>query len=72
MFTGLIEEVGKVKNITYLKDSAKIEVNCNNVIGDLKIGDSISVNGACLTAIDVIDSGFTADVMTKTLELTPS
>ena len=70
MFTGLIEEVGKVKNITYLKDSAKIEVNCNNVIGDLKIGDSISVNGACLTAIDVIDSGFTADVMTKTLELT--
>ena len=70
MFTGLIEEVGKVKNITYLKDSAKIEVNCNNVIGDLKIGDSISVNGACLTAIDVTDSGFTADVMTKTLELT--
>ncbi|CAB4760338.1 MAG: riboflavin synthase [Actinobacteria bacterium] len=70
MFTGLIEEVGKVKNITYLKDSAKLEINCNNVIGDLKIGDSISVNGACLTAIDVIDSGFTADVMTKTLELT--
>jgi riboflavin synthase len=70
MFTGLIEEVGKVKNITYLKDSAKIEVNCSNVIGDLKIGDSISVNGACLTATDVTDSGFTADVMTKTLELT--
>ena len=70
MFTGLIEEVGKVKNITYLKDSAKLEINCNNVIGDLKIGDSISVNGACLTAIDVTDSGFTADVMTKTLELT--
>ncbi len=70
MFTGLIEEVGKVKNITYLKDSAKLEINCNNVIGDLKIGDSISVNGACLTAIDVTDSGFTADVMTKTLEMT--
>lgn len=70
MFTGLIEEVGKVKNITYLKDSAKLEINCNNVIGDLKIGDSISVNGACLTATDVKDSGFTADVMTKTLELT--
>lgn len=70
MFTGLIEEVGKVKNITYLKDSAKLEINCNNVIGDLKIGDSISVNGACLTATDVTDSEFTADVMTKTLELT--
>ena len=70
MFTGLIEEVGKVKNITYLKDSAKLEIYCNNVIGDLKIGDSISVNGACLTATDVTDSGFTADVMTKTLELT--
>ncbi|MBM3731365.1 MAG: riboflavin synthase [Actinobacteria bacterium] len=70
MFTGLIAEVGKVQNITHLKDSVKIEVSCNNVTGDLKIGDSISVNGACLTTTNVTDSGFTADVMKKTLELT--
>ena len=70
MFTGLIQEVGKVKNITYLENSAKIDIGCSNVNVDLKIGDSINVNGACLTATDVTSQGFSADVMIKTLELT--
>ena len=70
MFTGLIQEVGVVKNIITQKDSAKIEINCSSSKDELKVGDSIAVNGACLTATEVTDFGFTADVMTKTLELT--
>lgn len=70
MFTGLIQEIGVIESITNLKDSAKISVKCSDVKVELKVGDSVSVNGACLTATEITKSGFTVDVMTKTLELT--
>ena len=70
MFTGIIQEVGKVKEITRSTDFAQIEITCNQVLTDLSIGDSISVNGACLTATKINTTSFEADVMIKTLELT--
>jgi len=70
MFTGLIQEVGKVKEITKSQDFAQIEILCSQVLTGLVIGDSIAVNGVCLTATKVNSDSFQADVMIKTLELT--
>jgi riboflavin synthase len=70
MFTGIIQEVGKVKEITRSKDFAQIEFTCGQVLSNLNIGDSIAVNGVCLTATKINTTSFEADVMIKTLELT--
>ena len=70
MFTGIIQEVGKVKEITRTTDFAQIEITCGQVLSKLNIGDSIAVNGVCLTATKINTVSFEADVMIKTLELT--
>jgi len=70
MFTGIIQEVGKVKEITKSTDFAQIEITCGQVLSKLNIGDSIAVNGVCLTATKINTVSFEADVMIKTLELT--
>jgi len=70
MFTGIIQEVGKVKEITRSTDFAQIEITCGQVLSKLNIGDSIAVNGVCLTATKINSVSFEADVMIKTLELT--
>jgi len=70
MFTGIIQEVGKVKEITRSTDFAQIEITCGQVLSKLNIGDSIAVNGVCLTATKINTVSFEADVMIKTLELT--
>jgi riboflavin synthase len=70
MFTGIIQEVGKVKGITKSQDFAQIEILCSQVLTGLIIGDSIAVNGVCLTATKVNTDSFQADIMIKTLELT--
>jgi riboflavin synthase len=70
MFTGIIQEVGKVKEITRSTDFAQIEISCGQVLSNLNIGDSIAVNGVCLTATKINTVSFEADVMIKTLELT--
>ena len=70
MFTGIIQEVGKVKEITRSTDFAQIEITCSQVLSKLNIGDSIAVNGVCLTATKINTVSFEADVMIKTLELT--
>jgi riboflavin synthase len=70
MFTGIIQEVGKVKDITRSTDFAQIEITCGQVLSKLNIGDSIAVNGVCLTATKINTVSFEADVMIKTLELT--
>ena len=69
MFTGIIQEVGKVKEITRFTDFAQIEITCGQVLSKLNIGDSIAVNGVCLTATKINTVSFEADVMIKTLEL---
>ena len=70
MFTGIIQEVGKVKEIIRSTDFAQIEITCGKVLSHLNIGDSIAVNGVCLTATKINTVSFEADVMIKTLELT--
>lgn len=66
MFTGIIEEIGKVKSITH-GEWTKITIYCNKVIKETKIGDSIAVNGVCLTVTDISNGSFTADIMPETI-----
>lgn len=70
MFTGLITEVGSISAITHGSDSAVLEITAPNTAKNVAIGDSIAVNGVCLTATSISDTGFTADVMVQTLKMT--
>lgn len=70
MFTGIIQEIGKVKEITKSTDFAQLEITSSRLLAELKIGDSIAVNGVCLTATKLNAMSFEVDVMIKTLELT--
>lgn len=67
MFTGLVEEVGQVRRITRDTHSAVIEIACHTVLEGTKIGDSIAVDGICLTVTALSAEGFSADVMHETL-----
>lgn len=67
MFTGIIEELGKVSAFERHSDGAKISVTAGIVTEGTKDGDSIAVNGVCLTALGVTAGGFTADVSEETL-----
>jgi len=68
MFTGIIEELGKIASLEKHAEGAKIRIAANIVTKDTNEGDSISVNGVCLTALDVKSNGFTADVSQETLD----
>ena len=68
MFTGIIEELGKVLAIEKQPDAIRLTIGCDKVLSDLGRGDSISCSGTCLTAIEIDDKGFTADVMLETLK----
>ncbi|MEY4994102.1 MAG: hypothetical protein RIS82_1224 [Actinomycetota bacterium] len=70
MFTGIVEELGKVKSIEVLADSLRLTIEGPTVVSDIKRGDSIAVSGTCLTAVEFDDRTFTADVMQETLRLT--
>ena len=68
MFTGLVEEVGSVRRITRGAHSAVLEIACRTVLEGTKIGDSIAVNGICLTVTGLSPQSFCADVMHETLD----
>jgi riboflavin synthase len=68
MFTGIVEELGTVAGLVDLDEAARITVRGPLVTGDAQPGDSIAVNGVCLTVVDVEDGAFTADVMQETLD----
>jgi riboflavin synthase len=70
MFTGIIEELGSVKAIDVLPDAIRLTIEGPLVVSDVNRGDSISVSGACLTAVEHDATSFTADVMQETLKLT--
>ena len=70
MFTGLIAELGKVVEIERGNESAVFTIQAPLLISQIKVGDSISVNGVCLTATSITDKAFCADVMVQTLKLT--
>ncbi len=68
MFTGIIEELGKISSFEKQADGAKIIIEANVVTEGSKDGDSIAVNGVCLTALDVKAGSFSADVSGETLD----
>ena len=68
MFTGIIEELGTVERVTRGRVSAVLAIRAEAILSDLKIGDSVAVNGVCLTATSLTGHGFTADVMHETLD----
>jgi riboflavin synthase len=67
MFTGIIEEIGKVARIGHKLDSISLTIKAKKVTGDLKEGDSIAINGACLTAVECMSDAFTVEVSPETL-----
>lgn len=67
MFTGIIEELGTVAGVEKLPDSIRLEIAGELVRSDLSQGESVSVNGVCLTAAELTSRGFIADVMLETL-----
>jgi riboflavin synthase len=67
MFTGIIEEIGTVDTVQKRDSSVKITVCASKILSDIKIGDSIAVNGICLTAAAFSEKSFTADIMHETL-----
>lgn len=69
MFTGLIQDLGKVVKVTRGEESARIEIE-SNLIPKIALGDSVAVDGVCLTATEITADSFTADVMIQTLKLT--
>ena len=69
MFTGLIQYVGKVAKIEQADTSAHLTITCPPITSEIKVGDSISVNGVCLTVTDFDNDSFGVDVMVQTLNL---
>ena len=67
MFTGIIEELGAVGQMDRRPDSIKLTIQARKVLEGTQLGDSIAVNGVCLTVTSMTDSSFTADVMHETM-----
>ncbi len=70
MFTGLIEEIGAVAAITRNGPGARLTIRCQTVLEGIALGDSVAVNGACLTATEITDSSFAVDCVAETLSRT--
>ena len=70
MFTGLIAELGRITAIEKGESSAVFTVSAPALISQIALGDSVAVNGVCLTATSITDDSFTADVMVQTLAVT--
>ncbi len=66
MFTGIVEELGKIQKIT----SEKIVIECSTVREETKIGDSIAVNGVCLTVTELFSNSFSANISSETFKIT--
>lgn len=67
MFTGIVEELGTIRQVRLSGSSGQIVINARKVLEGTKIGDSIAVNGICLTVVSLEPDGFTADVMAETI-----
>ena len=67
MFTGLIEEVGTVKEIRTAGAGVRLLIGCHRVLEGLQLGDSIAIDGACQTVVELIDSGFEVQSVATTL-----
>lgn len=70
MFTGIVEELGRVRRIVAREGGARIEIDASVVLSDSGIGASIAVNGCCLTVVELGDGWWAADAVTETLDRT--
>lgn len=70
MFTGIVEEAGRVQAVEARAEGRRLRIEAAQVLEDLRQGDSVSVSGVCLTAVEIDGSGFWVDVSRETLERT--
>jgi riboflavin synthase len=70
VFTGIVEEIGQVVAVDDLQDSARLRIRGSFAASQMAPGDSVAVNGCCLTVVDVSDGAFLTDVMKETLQKT--
>jgi riboflavin synthase len=70
MFTGIVEELGRVRSITKNEGGARLEIEATAVLEDVELGASIAVNGCCLTVVAFDEKGWAADAVVETLNLT--
>ena len=70
MFTGIVEEIGTVESVVRGAKSCRLTIRADKIFDDLKLGDSVAVNGVCLTAEEIRYPLFTADVMAETVRRT--
>ena len=70
MFTGIVEEMGAIASLEKTLAGARLSILASIVMGDLKIGDSVSVNGVCLTAVSIGERDFSVEVSPETLSVT--
>ncbi len=68
MFTGIVEELGRVISLNPKHAGARLSIECSGILKDAAVGASIAVNGACVTAVEVSESGFAADLAPETLK----
>jgi riboflavin synthase len=68
VFTGIIEELGRIASLEKLEQGMRLNIACSTVLADTNAGDSISVNGVCLTALNVSADSFSADLSPETLD----
>ncbi|MDP4145995.1 MAG: riboflavin synthase [Bacillota bacterium] len=69
MFTGLVEEIGQIKGMHKASNSMRLTISASNILKSVKLGDSIAVNGVCLTVTSFSSSEFTVDVMPETIRM---
>ena len=70
MFSGIVEEMGAVASMEQTLGGTRLTILASTVLGDLKVGDSISVNGTCLTVVRKVDQSFVVEVSPETLSMT--
>jgi riboflavin synthase len=70
MFTGIVEELGRVRAVHHDEGGARVEIEATTVVADAAIGDSIAVNGCCVTVVELGDGWWAADAVIETLERT--
>jgi riboflavin synthase len=70
MFTGIVEELGRVRAVHRREGGARVEIDATTVVNDASVGDSIAVNGCCLTVVELGDGWWAADAVIETLERT--
>ena len=68
MFTGLIEEIGIIRNSSFSAKGCVLNIGCKKILDDLKIGSSVAVNGACLTVTNILPDGFEIEISNETLK----